>query len=83
MGCFSFGYCDRNSMLLVLISLHPIQPSNPILKLGSHKSGNCDVIIIGNLFSSHAVKMLELELEFLSSIKRPILTYGTRVYMCS
>ena len=25
----------------------------------------------------------ELELEFLSSIKRPILTYGTRVYMCS
>ena len=26
---------------------------------------------------------LELELEFLSSIKRPILTYGTRVYMCS
>ena len=28
-------------------------------------------------------KELELELEFLSSIKRPILTYGTRVYMCS
>ena len=26
---------------------------------------------------------LELELEFLSSIKRPILTYGTKVYMCS
>ena len=26
---------------------------------------------------------MELELEFLSSIKRPILTYGTKVYMCS
>ena len=26
---------------------------------------------------------LELELEFVSSIKRPIMTYGTRLYMCS
>ena len=37
----------------------------------------------GDHVSLSHMKSLELESEFLSSLKRPNLTYGTKVYMCS
>ena len=46
-------------------------------------SESSNIVLFWNADDNFNMKLLELEIEFLSSTKKPILTYGTRVYMCS
>ena len=60
---------------------HHVEPKT--LHLTKKIPGMADPVSTPHLDRNiNPVTSLELELEFLSSIKRPILTYGTMVLMC-